>query len=85
MADLIELCTKLESFDRIRTTLLEAKNIKEIHAPPRYEILMRELLTPHYGEVVLSNIYLYVSPYIPNDKIYFIYTDGTKRTVDFSN
>ena len=85
MADLIELCTKLESLDYVRTTLLEDKNIKEIYAPPRYEAIMKELLTPHYGEVVLSNISLFISPHIPDNKIHYVTTDGRHRIIDFSD
>lgn len=85
MADLIELCTKLESIDYVRESLLRDRNIKEIHVPPRYEMIMRELLSPHYGEVSLSDICLYVDWYVPDNKLYLVYKDGTRGVVDFSN
>jgi len=82
--ELETLCTKLESMEYVRRTLLNNKTIKEIHAPLRYEAIIRAMLTPHYGEVILSGICLYVSPHVPDDKIYFVYADGTEEIADLA-
>ena len=75
----MNLFENIDRMEAIRKRLITDKNLLEVRVPPRYEVLFKGLLQPHYGEKYNNNITLFVSPFV--DKIKLVYKDGNSETV----